>query len=189
MSDHVDGDAKWLPTFDLGDCAPTVVAGHTYSLREYYKANTVTQFTVYLRDSTTGSWHYWTSSPWYASASTWTQAVWTTDQIPAGFDGISFGLNLFSNGTLTTDDVAAYDTVGAPPLATTTTTTNSATTKAKASSSVSRIAPAVDALTVRSRAVLGQLDTSGMPGQLDTPSTPAGSAAAASSALPGTIAR
>lgn len=188
VSDYTDGDAKWLPTFDLGDCAPTVVAGHTYSLREYYKANTVTQFTVYLRDSTTGSWHYWTSSPWYASAATWTQAVWTTDQIPAGFNGISFGLNLFTNGTLTTDDVAAYDTVGAPPLATTTTTTNSATTSAKTSSSVSRIAPAVDALAVRSRAVLGQLDTSGMASPLDTPAAPA-PAAPTAPAAPGTIGR
>jgi len=193
VSDYTDGDAKWLPTFDLGDCAPTVVAGHTYSLREYYKANTVTQFTVYLRDSTTGSWHYWTSSPWYASATTWTQAVWTTDQIPAGFNGISFGLNLFTNGTLTTDDVAAYDTVGAPPLATTTTTTNSATTSAKTSSSVSRIAPAVDALAVRSRAVLGQLDTSGMASPLDAPAAPAPAAPApaapAAPAAPGTIGR
>ena len=193
VSDYTDGDAKWLPTFDLGDCAPTVVAGHTYSLREYYKANTVTQFTVYLRDSTTGSWHYWTSSPWYASATTWTQAVWTTDQIPAGFNGISFGLNLFTNGTLTTDDVAAYDTVGAPQLATTTTTTNSATTSAKTSSSVSRIAPAVDALAVRSRAVLGQLDTSGMASPLDAPAAPAPAAPApaapAAPAAPGTIGR
>jgi len=184
VSDYTDGDAKWLPTFDLGDCAPTVVAGHTYSLREYYKANTVTQFTVYLRDSTTGSWHYWTSSPWYASATTWTQAVWTTDQIPAGFNGISFGLNLFTNGTLTTDDVAAYDTVGAPPLATTTTTTNSATTSAKTSSSVSRIAPAVDALAVRSRAVLGQLDTSGMASPLDAPAQPAAPAQLAGPSVP-----
>lgn len=165
VSGYGDGDAKWLPTFDLGDCAPTVVPGHTYAMREWYKADTATQFTVYLRDSVTGSWHYWTSSPWYAAAPSWTQAAWTTDQIPAGFDGISFGLNLFTNGTLTTDDVALYDTVGAPAIATPT-TTNTATPRSRTAAALTRIAPVVDALTVRSRAVLGQLDTSGTAGEI-----------------------
>ncbi|MBG6181149.1 hypothetical protein IWX62_002360 [Arthrobacter sp. CAN_A1] len=35
--------------------------------------------------------------------------------MPAGATAVSFGLSLFSNGTLTTDDYAMYDTVGAPP--------------------------------------------------------------------------
>lgn len=113
VSSYVDGDAKWLQQFDLGGCSPTVTPGHTYSLRQWYAATGVTQFAVYLRDSS-GVWHYWTSSPWFAAASTFTQANWTTPAIPAGMTGLSFGLNVFGNGTLVTDDTEMYDSVGAP---------------------------------------------------------------------------
>ncbi len=113
MSNYVDGDAKLIFTMDFGSCAPTVTTGHRYSLRAWYKADTVTQFAVYLRNSI-GAWEYWTSSPYFAASSTFTQAVWDSDVIPAGYTGISFGLNLFGNGTLVTDDYAMYDLVGAP---------------------------------------------------------------------------
>lgn len=113
MSSYVSGDAKLLPTFDLGTCAPSVLEGHSYSLRSWYQSSAVTQFAVYLR-TTTGGWQYWTSSPWFGATTTWTEAAWTTPVIPAGFNGISFGLNIFSNGELTTDDHSLYDSVGAP---------------------------------------------------------------------------
>lgn len=113
MSGYADGDAKWLQRFDVGRCSPPVTPGHTYSLRQWYTATSVTQFAVYLRD-TAGQWQYWTSSPWFAEASTPTQAVWTTPKIPAGMTGLSFGLNVLSNGTLVTDDTEMYDSVGAP---------------------------------------------------------------------------
>lgn len=113
MSAYVSGDAKLLPTFDLGACAPSVLEGHSYSLRSWYQSTVVTQFAVYLRTAA-GGWQYWTSSPWFAPSTTWTEAEWTTPTIPAGFNGISFGLNIFSNGELTTDDHAVYDSDGAP---------------------------------------------------------------------------
>ncbi|MFI5429512.1 polysaccharide deacetylase family protein [Aeromicrobium sp. UC242_57] len=113
MSGYTDGDAKWLPQFDLGGCSPSVAAGHTYSMRQWYTSTGVTQFAIYLRNSA-GVWAYWTSSPWFAASPTFTQATWTTPEIPAGMTGISFGLNVFGNGTLTTDDSALYDSVGAP---------------------------------------------------------------------------
>jgi len=113
MSGWVSGDAKLLPTFDLGSCAPSVIEGHSYSLRSWYKSSTVSQFAVYLRNAT-GGWSYWTSSPWFGATTTWTEAEWTTPVIPAGYNGISFGLNIFSNGELITDDHSIYDSVGAP---------------------------------------------------------------------------
>ena len=115
MAGYVDGDAKLLPTLDLGGCSPTVTPGHTYSLRAWYTATVPTQFAVYLR-GTTGVWTYWTSSPWFASSTTFTEAAWESPVIPSGATGISFGLNLFQNGTLVTDDYALYDSVGAPPV-------------------------------------------------------------------------
>jgi hypothetical protein len=116
MSGYSSGDAKLLPVFDLGSCAPTVTPARSYSLRTWYTSDVVTQFAVYLR-TTQGGWQYWTSSPWFGPASQWTQAEWTTPAIPAGYNGISFGLSIFSNGTLTTDDYELYDSVGAPPVA------------------------------------------------------------------------
>ncbi|WP_308199791.1 polysaccharide deacetylase family protein [Herbiconiux aconitum] len=113
IANYVDGDAKLLPTFDLGACTPTVVPGHTYSMRGFYTSTTVTQFAIYLRTSS-GVWQYWTSSPWFPSSLTFTEAVYTTPAVPAGFTGMSFALNVFSNGTLVTDDYALYDSVGAP---------------------------------------------------------------------------
>lgn len=114
VTGYSDGDAKWLPQFDLGACSPTVADGHTYSLRTWYTATSITQFALYLRDEH-GVWNYWTSSPWFAPAETFTEAVWTTPEIPPGMTGLSFGLNVFSDGSLVTDDYAIYDSVGAPP--------------------------------------------------------------------------
>ncbi|WP_293781091.1 polysaccharide deacetylase family protein [uncultured Aeromicrobium sp.] len=113
MSGYVDGDAKWLPSFDLGECSPSVSEGRQYSLRSWYMSTTATQFAVYLRDEA-GRWHYWTSSPWFEASATFQQAVWTTPDIPDDMTAISFGLNIFGNGTLVTDDVEMYDAEAAP---------------------------------------------------------------------------
>ncbi|BAS13620.1 polysaccharide deacetylase [Arthrobacter sp. Hiyo8] len=70
---------------------------------------------MYYRDAS-NNWVYWTSGPWLNTATTYTQASFTTPALPAGATAISFGLSLFSNGSVTTDDYAMYDSVGAPPL-------------------------------------------------------------------------
>ena len=113
VSDHVSGDARWMPALDEGGCAPSVAAGHEYSLRAWYTSDIPTQFAVYTR-SAGGVWSYWTSSPWFGAADAYEQAVWTTPAVPEGVTGMSFGLSAFSNGALTVDDVEIYDVVGAP---------------------------------------------------------------------------
>ncbi|MDY7557329.1 MULTISPECIES: cell wall-binding repeat-containing protein [unclassified Cryobacterium] len=114
----VTGDAKLALTQDLGTCAPTATPGHTYSLRAWYTSTANTQFDVYYRNAV-GGWIYWTSGPQYLPSTTYTQVAWDTPPVPAGSTGLSFGLNLISNGTLVTDDYALYDTVGAPATAVT----------------------------------------------------------------------
>ena len=103
ITSYSSGDAKLLPTLDQGACTPTVVPGDTYNLSVRYESTAVSQFALYYR-TTFGSWVYWTSSPWFAAASTWAQATFTTPAVPAGANGVSFGLALIANGTLTTDD-------------------------------------------------------------------------------------
>ncbi|HUZ36240.1 MAG TPA: polysaccharide deacetylase family protein [Streptosporangiaceae bacterium] len=103
MSHFHSGGAQLLPTFDLGACSLPVTAGRSYQLGTWYTSTARTQFTVYYRDGT-GRWRYWASSPYFQAAGQWTQAQWQTPPVPAGATGLSFGLSLFSNGTLTTDD-------------------------------------------------------------------------------------
>jgi peptidoglycan/xylan/chitin deacetylase (PgdA/CDA1 family) len=118
VTGYTDGDAKVMPSLDLGTCSPSVVPGNAYQLGAWYQSTANTQFEVYLR-TTGGAWVYWDSSPWFSPATPWTHATWNTQPIPAGYDGIDFGLNLFSNGTLTTDDYSLAPAV--TPLATTAT--------------------------------------------------------------------
>ncbi|WP_423184502.1 fibronectin type III domain-containing protein [Arthrobacter sp. NyZ413] len=108
MSGYVSGDAKLLPALDLGGCSPTGTPGHVYQLSAWYKSNVITQFEVYYRIGT-GYWTYWTASPLFNASSNWTQITWTTPALPAGASGISYGLNIQSNGSITTDDYSMID--------------------------------------------------------------------------------
>jgi Polysaccharide deacetylase len=103
VTNYSSGDAKLLPTMDQGHCTPTVVPGNTYNLSVQYESTAVSQFALYYR-TTTGSWVYWTSSPFFPASSTWATATFTTPAVPAGANGVSFGLALIANGSLTTDN-------------------------------------------------------------------------------------
>lgn len=110
MSAYTSGDGKLLPTLDLGECAPSAIAGHTYQMKAWYKSTAPTQFELYYRTGL-GTWTYWTASPLVNAATAWTQTTFTTPAVPVGASAISFGLNLISTGTLVTDDYELYDTV------------------------------------------------------------------------------
>lgn len=109
MKDYVEGDAKAVQQFDLGQCAPSVNPGERYDLVSDYTSTTKTQFAVYVR-LRTGTWHYWMSSPWFPASESISRARWRTPPIPPGVEGVSFGLNLFSDGKLLVDDVGMYST-------------------------------------------------------------------------------
>jgi len=79
MSSRTDGDAKIIPTFDLGQCSSQVAQGRTYQASAWYKSDVPVFFTLYKRNAV-GQWSYWTQSPRIAPASTWTQATWLTDR-------------------------------------------------------------------------------------------------------------
>jgi peptidoglycan/xylan/chitin deacetylase (PgdA/CDA1 family) len=115
MKGYMDGDAKLLPMQDLGACAPAVRQGETYELRVWYKSSRVTQFEIYMRNES-GGWSYWKSSPYFPATSKWSQATFTTPDIPADVQALSFGLNIAGDGTLATDDYAMYHSDHAPAL-------------------------------------------------------------------------
>jgi len=137
LSGYSSGDAKLLPTFDLGSCSPAIAPGRTYTLGAWYKSSAVTQFALYYRN-TAGAWAYWTSSPWFAAApTTWTQATWTTPAAPADAAGISFGLNAFANGSLTTDDYSIVPVATAASAATAATAVGPTVAAARAAADAS----------------------------------------------------
>ncbi len=136
VANYSSGDAKLVPSLDLGECAPTVTPGNTYTIGEWYKSTAVTQFALYYRTAN-GLWQYWTSSPWFAASAAYTQASWVTPPMPANATALSFGLNLFNNGTLTTDDLSMVQTGTAP-----------AAPAALRSGAVTAIAPASESVVV-----------------------------------------
>ncbi len=111
VTGYHSGDAKLLPQFDLGQCSLPVRPGRSYTLGSWYQSTARTQYSVYYR-TWTGRWVYWTSSPYFPASGGWSQARWPTPPVPAGASGLSFGLTLFSGGSLTTD---SYSFAATPP--------------------------------------------------------------------------
>ena len=121
VTGYVDGDGKLLPTLDLGECAPSVIAGHQYQVKAWYQSTANTQFELYYRTGL-GTWNYWqgAGSPYFTPATVWTQATFLTPPVPAGATAISVGMNLLGNGMIMTDDFELTDAVAAIPAAATT---------------------------------------------------------------------
>ena len=111
VTGYHSGDAKLLPQFDLGQCSLPVRPGRSVTLGTWYQSTARTQYSVYYR-TWSGRWAYWTSSPYFPASPGWAQARWATPPVPAGATGLSFGLALFSNGSLTTD---SYSLAATPP--------------------------------------------------------------------------
>jgi peptidoglycan/xylan/chitin deacetylase (PgdA/CDA1 family) len=111
ITGYASGDAKVVQQFDLGACSLPVQGGRSYLLSSWYQATARTQYSVYWRDAA-GRWRYWTSSPFFRPSRGWARAAWQTPALPAGATGLSFGLAMAANGTLTSD---SYHFSAAPP--------------------------------------------------------------------------
>jgi peptidoglycan/xylan/chitin deacetylase (PgdA/CDA1 family) len=108
VTNYQDGDTKLIPNYDLGFCTPTVVPGHSYKITEWYKSSAPVHFTAFNRN-TLGAFSFWNTSSAYPAASGWTKATWVTPVIPSGTNGLTFGLTLASNGSMTVDDLGMDD--------------------------------------------------------------------------------
>jgi peptidoglycan/xylan/chitin deacetylase (PgdA/CDA1 family)/archaellum component FlaF (FlaF/FlaG flagellin family) len=119
VSSWTNGDRKLVSAQDAGICAPSATPGHTYTVGAWYKvpSGSVGQPVIfaYYRNSA-GSWVYWAQSPKLASASTWTNATWTTPAVPAGATALSVGLGLTSAGSVTMDDLSLFDNTPPPDV-------------------------------------------------------------------------
>ncbi len=93
----------------VATCAPVATPGDIYAGSAWYKSSpgASVRFVVYYR-SAAGEWVFWKSDPLPAST-TWTQADLTTEKMPAGATALSFGMSLYSTGTLDVDDLSLGD--------------------------------------------------------------------------------
>jgi hypothetical protein len=123
-------------------CAPTVVAGHRYTVSVWYRSSARPQMVLYYRDAA-GRWQWWDQGSQYAARSSWGNIAFTTAPVPAGATALSFGPALTSTGWLLVDDAAIVDR-DATSTSTTTPTptpTPSPTPTATASATPVAIAP------------------------------------------------
>lgn len=107
VTGYASGDAKLLPTMDLGQCTPSVVPGETYRVGVWHRSSAVTQFALYYRDAI-DRWFYWTSSPWFDPATEWTFVSFDV-VVPPEARGMSAGLAAITNGAVVTDDYSLVD--------------------------------------------------------------------------------
>jgi peptidoglycan/xylan/chitin deacetylase (PgdA/CDA1 family) len=108
VTDYASGDSKLVRQDDLGFCTPSVTPGHRYKITAWYKSSAPVWFTAFTRDNL-GALNFWQTSPSFPASSTWAQATWTTPVISSGITGLSTGLALGSNGSLTVDDLGMDD--------------------------------------------------------------------------------
>jgi hypothetical protein len=113
ITSHTDGDAKLVPSFDLGACSMQLTPGQAYEASTWYKSDAQVFFTLYKRNAA-GQWTYWTQSPRLAPATDWTRAEWVTPVPPGDAVAASFGLTIDSVGTLTTDDYGFTEAAATP---------------------------------------------------------------------------
>jgi peptidoglycan/xylan/chitin deacetylase (PgdA/CDA1 family) len=108
VSGYASGADKLNVSQDLGYCAPTVTPGHRYTLTTWYKSTAPVDFVVEKRNGT-WAFPYWVESTVFPATSTWSLASWTTPVVPTGINGLSFGLSLAANGSMTVDDIGIVD--------------------------------------------------------------------------------
>ncbi|HEX8972003.1 galactose oxidase early set domain-containing protein, partial [Oryzihumus sp.] len=116
VSGLTSGDRKVLQ-LESSTCAPKVTAGHQYQASVWYESTTNSNaLTVFKHTAATDTWSYFTDLTTLPATATYAQASALTPVIPDGVDQISFGVSIYADGTLTTDDYSLTDTnQQAPP--------------------------------------------------------------------------
>ena len=115
VSKYKSGQRTAVITEDTS-CAPYVVVGHQYNLGVWYLSTSPDNVIETYRHDEKKGWVFWTDLKTLGAAGRYRNPSVRTPVIPAGTDQISFGVALYGNGTLVTDDYSMSDaTVKATP--------------------------------------------------------------------------
>lgn len=109
ISRFVSGDRRIMTPQDLGACAPSTVAAHSYRVSGWYRSNGSNRLIAYYRDTASRWIFLGQSAVLPLSATGWRQAVWTTPPLPAQATALSVGISLRSVGFTAADDFALVD--------------------------------------------------------------------------------
>jgi len=99
---YSNGGNRLMPNLDSGPCAPPGTPGHTYTITGWYKSTAQPQLVTTYRNAS-GQWVWWSQTPALPAAGNWSQVTYTTPALPAGATAVSFGITLYSTGSLTVD--------------------------------------------------------------------------------------
>ncbi|MEV6207301.1 galactose oxidase-like domain-containing protein [Kitasatospora sp. NPDC051914] len=102
------GDRKTM-MLENTSCAPAVTPGHQYDLGLWYRTTTPNTVVTAFRHDTALGWQYWTDLRSLPVTDAWTQTSVRTPQIPPDTDQITWGVTVYGDGTLTTDDYTMED--------------------------------------------------------------------------------
>jgi len=111
LSNRTQGDYKLLPNQDV---SPAVQPGSIYKLSVWYKSTTSSNALTVFSHTASG-WAYWTDLQTLPAAGAYTQVTSNTPAIPAGVDAIAWGVSIYGDGTLKTDDYSTTKVTDATP--------------------------------------------------------------------------
>ena len=90
-------------------CAPYVIPGHQYNLGVWYVSSSPDNVIELFRHDEKRGWLFWMDLKTLGATGTYKNPSVRTPVVPAGTDQISFGVALYGNGTLNTDDYSMSD--------------------------------------------------------------------------------
>jgi hypothetical protein len=108
ISRHKSGQRMALIS-ETGSCAPFVVPGHQYNLGVWYVSSSPDNVIELYRHDEKKGWVFWMDLKSLPATGTYRNPSVRTPVIPAGTSQISFGVALYGNGTLDTDDYSISD--------------------------------------------------------------------------------
>ena len=111
LSGRTQGDYKLLPEEAN---APAVQPGAVYELSVWYRSTSAANSVTVFAHKATG-WEYYMDLATLPPTSAWARAVVRTPPVDAGIDALAWGVSLFGDGTLVTDDYSTKLVAAAPP--------------------------------------------------------------------------
>jgi hypothetical protein len=108
VSKHKSGE-RGVQIAESQSCAPYVIPGHQYNIGVWYMSSTPdTVMELYRHDETRG-WVFWTDLKNLPATGTYKNPSVRTPVIPSGTDQIAFGVSIYGQGNLVTDDYSMSD--------------------------------------------------------------------------------
>ncbi|GIF08284.1 galactose oxidase early set domain-containing protein [Actinoplanes siamensis] len=109
-----EGDRKAMMLEDAS-CAPNVTPDHQYDLSVWYKTSTPSTVMTMFRHDVARGWVYWTDLASLPVTTEWARQTVRTPPVPPDTDQIVWGVTIYGNGTLKTDDYTMVDATQAAP--------------------------------------------------------------------------